>query len=332
MNENLLVYHSGEMQVFEEKLLRSKLDQRIEIKIGANKLNKIFPYEILIEGKPDKGLLESSENLRILIIPYAGLPTQTRDLLLGYPHIRVHNLHYNSIATAEHAVALLLAACKYLIPYDQNLRKNDWRSRYSPNPALVLNGKTVLILGFGHIGQHIAKILQCFGMRIIVIRNDSNKNLAPTINAQIFSIDKLSYSLAHADVFIIALPLTPSTRFLINKTNIHYLQKHTVLVNIGRGEIIDQSALYLALKNRDIAAAGIDVWYSYPSCKSSRENTPPSDYPFSELENVVMSPHRAGGLNAKEIEELRILHLAAMLNAAANGEPLPNQIDVQQGY
>ncbi|MFN2168962.1 MAG: hydroxyacid dehydrogenase, partial [Anaerolineae bacterium] len=77
-------------------------------------------------------------------------------------------------------------------------------------------------------------------------------------------------------------------------------------------------------------AAGLDVWYRYPEDKAARSNTPPAAYPFHELDNVVMSPHRAG--HTAEAETLHLEHLARLLNAAARGEPLPNPVDLEAGY
>jgi phosphoglycerate dehydrogenase-like enzyme len=88
--------------------------------------------------------------------------------------------------------------------------------------------------------------------------------------------------------------------------------------------------LYLALRDGRLQGAGLDVWYNYPPDEAARINTPPADYPFSELENVVMSPHRAGG--TLETGRLRMTHLAKLLNMAARGEPIPNCLDLERGY
>ena len=102
------------------------------------------------------------------------------------------------------------------------------------------------------------------------------------------------------------------------------------LVNVGRGPIVDEAALYNALRNGTLHAAGLDVWYNYPADEAGRSHTLPSAYPFHELENVVMSPHRAG--HSSETETLRMGHLMVLLNAAARGEPMPNRLDVRVGY
>ena len=98
----------------------------------------------------------------------------------------------------------------------------------------------------------------------------------------------------------------------------------------GRGGIVEEAALYGALRDHKLAAAGIDVWYRYPKNEAERRTTAPSQYPFHELANVVMSPHRGG--DSMETEKLRMTHLAILLNAAAQGKAIPNQVDVAKGY
>jgi phosphoglycerate dehydrogenase-like enzyme len=117
---------------------------------------------------------------------------------------------------------------------------------------------------------------------------------------------------------------------MIGKEEINLLPPNAILVNVGRGPVVDQETLYQALKDKQLHSAGIDVWYNYPQDEDSRANTPPADYPFHELENVVMSPHRGGG--AMDVEILRMEHLAHLLNTAAKGEPIPNRVDLTRGY
>ncbi len=101
-------------------------------------------------------------------------------------------------------------------------------------------------------------------------------------------------------------------------------------MNVGRGAIVDEGALYQALKNGQLAAAGIDVWYNYPKDEASQANTPPSQYPFGELDNVVLSPHRGG--DDKDIDVARMRDLAELLNAAARGNEMANRVNVVAGY
>jgi phosphoglycerate dehydrogenase-like enzyme len=129
---------------------------------------------------------------------------------------------------------------------------------------------------------------------------------------------------------MVCLPHTPETTGFLGARELDLLPEHAVVVNIGRGPIVDEAALYAALREGKIHGAGLDVWYNYPPDEEARAHTPPSDYPFHELDNVVMSPHRGGG--SAETDRLRMIHLARLLNAAARGEAMPNRIDLQRGY
>jgi phosphoglycerate dehydrogenase-like enzyme len=117
---------------------------------------------------------------------------------------------------------------------------------------------------------------------------------------------------------------------MLNAERIAKLQNHSIVVNVARGPIVNEQALYEALKLKTIAGAGLDVWYRYPEDEVSREHTPPATYPFHELDNVVMSPHRAGG--SRQNESFRLQHLAQVINALARGATHPTKVDVEAGY
>ncbi len=122
----------------------------------------------------------------------------------------------------------------------------------------------------------------------------------------------------------------PETDGLIGEPELRLLAADAVLVNVGRGPIVDEAALFHALHDGRLHSAGLDVWYNYPTGEDSRACTPAANFPFHELENVVMSPHRAGA--TVESNTLRMDHLASLLNKAAGGESLPDRIDIQAGY
>jgi phosphoglycerate dehydrogenase-like enzyme len=136
--------------------------------------------------------LQASPNLRILVIPFAGLPEVTRQVLVDFPHLTVYNLHHNAALTAEMALALLLAAAKFIVPSDQALRRNDWRPHYQPPPALSLHGKTALILGFGHVGQRIGGACAALGMRILAIRRHPQSPISLNYPAEIYGPEALT--------------------------------------------------------------------------------------------------------------------------------------------
>ena len=309
--------------------LRENLAEEVRLTNGPE-LPSPPDYHVLVAGRPDREQLQASPNLHTLVIPFAGVPDSTRQLLAEFPHIAVHNLHHNAAMTAEMAVALLLAAAKFIIPFDQALRRNDWSARYEHNPSLTLDGMTALVLGFGQIGQRIAKACWALDMEVLAVRRNPQPTGSLDFKVEVQGLEALDELLERTHALLIALPATPETKDLIGANELSRMQAGGVLVNVGRGAIVDQAALYTALKDGRLAAAGLDVWYNYPQDSAGRANTPPAGYPFHELENVVMSPHRAGA--SRESEAIRMAHLAALFNAAARGGPIPNQVDLQAGY
>ncbi len=308
--------------------LRDSLHPDVSLTAGAD-LPSGVNVQVLIAGRPQPEHLAACPNLRALVIPWAGLPEATRRLMEGHPDIAVHNLHHNALPVAEHALALLLAAAKFLVPMDRALRAGDWTPRYRANPSVVLAGKTALILGFGAIGQHLARLCQGLGMRVVAVRRSKGETHGRD-DVQVFTPDALPRLLPGTDALLVCLPHTGETAGFIGREDLALLPPTAILVNVGRGPVVDEAALYEALRDGRLYAAGLDVWYDYPADEAARSQTMPSAYPFHELENVVMSPHRAGG--STETEMLRMTHLAELLNAAAQGEPMPNRVDLSVGY
>lgn len=282
---------------------------------------------ILIAGRPSCDHLDRCPDLKALIIPWTGLPDTTRDLLVDYPHVAVHNLHHNAPMTAEMAVALLMAAAKKLIPVHQAFRQDDWSPRYrGEGSAIILDGKCALILGYGAIGQRVGVMCRALGMSVLGVRRNADDQ------PDVYPLESLPELLPRAHVLMICLPGTPETEDLIGEKELALLPEDAILVNIGRGPIVNEDALYRALKNHQLYAAGLDVWYNYPTDTESRHNTPPSKHPFGGLDNIVMSPHRAGAGGTREAEIRRMETLATYLNAASCGEPMPHRVDVSAGY
>jgi phosphoglycerate dehydrogenase-like enzyme len=282
---------------------------------------------MLIAGRPSREELVAFPNLEALIIPWIGIPPETLALIREFPKLSLHNLHHNADPTAEMAVALLLAAAKRIIPYDQALRAHDWRLRYQgSSEILLLAGKKALILGYGQIGQRIGKTLEAMGVEVMYIRR---KEILGG-SCGIYSISSLNDLLPEADFLILALPLTEETEGLIGEKELQLLPTSAVLVNIARGKIIQEAALYKALTEDWIFGAGLDVWYNYPACQKEQIGAPPGEFPWHSLENLVLSPHRAG--HVRETEQLRMGALADLLNQALQDGSLPNRVDPELGY
>jgi phosphoglycerate dehydrogenase-like enzyme len=315
-----------------EEALRERLDEGICVTIGES-LPEPAEFEVLVAGRPAREQLYASSHLKMLVIPWAGVAEKTRQLAKETPGLAVHNLHYNAAMTAEMALALMLAAAKFLVPADQALRRKDWSPRYESNRMLRLEGKTALVLGYGQIGQRVGKVCAALGMRVLGVRRHSPAAGAGSrdrAGVEVYGAQALHTLLPLAQVLVVCLPATAETDGLIGSEELELMPAGGILVNVGRGAIVDQAALFEALRSGYLAGAGLDVWYNYPTSPESRQDTPPADFPFHELEHVVMSPHRGG--SSQEAEVLRMEHLAALLNALARGEEVQNRVDLEAGY
>ncbi|MFH1700867.1 MAG: NAD(P)-dependent oxidoreductase [Candidatus Zixiibacteriota bacterium] len=278
---------------------------------------------ILISGSPEAKHLEASKILTTLVIPWAGLPKATRVLMKDYPHIAIYNIHHNAAVVAEHAVAMMMASARNLIPTDKIFRTNDWSPRYDKTSIFQLKGKTALILGHGAIGKQIAKICRTLGMKVAGLKRDFD------MAEGTYSTAELPAFLPKTNVLFICLPLTPETLGMIGKKELSLLPDNAIIVNIGRGAVIQEEALYSELKSGRLRA-GLDVWYQYPKKEKIWSVYPPSKFDFASLENVIMTPHLAG--HSDLVEEDRIAQLAELINNLASGKKPKTKIDINRGY
>jgi phosphoglycerate dehydrogenase-like enzyme len=223
---------------------------------------------------------------------------------------------------AEYVFGALL---RHEIPFDAadaTLRKGDWT--YRSGPLEVTHGeladKTIGILGYGRIGKAIAQRAKAFEMRVHAA-NRSPISPSPLVD-RAFRLDDLSAFWGSVDYAVAALPLTAETRGLIGAGAFAAMKPTAVLVNVGRGNTVDEAALYEALRSRRIAAAVIDTWYVYPS--PANPNPHPATLPFHELPNVVMTPHNSAWTDG--LIRRRRQAIAANIERMAAGEPCVNVV------
>ncbi len=312
------------------QVLRKNLDEGIIVSVADEMPDD---FHVLITGRPTDAELRASPHLHTLLIPFAGLPSETRERMKQYPEIAVYNLHHNNITTGEMALALLFACARQLIPAHNQFRQNDWSSRYLPLQQVILYQKTVVILGYGSIGQYIAPVLSALGMTVLGIRRTN-----PDPDNGIYTMADLYELLPQANVLMVALPATDETTGLLGEPEFELLPEQSIVVNVGRGAVIQPEAFYDALKSGKLHAGASDVWYDYPTGKPSPPfseditNHPPTDVPFHKLDNMVMSPHRGGAFGNADVERMRYTRIADLMNKLVRGELLPNQVDLSQGY
>jgi phosphoglycerate dehydrogenase-like enzyme len=174
-------------------------------------------------------------------------------------------------------------------------------------------GKTLGILGYGHIGQCVARRARAFDMEVLAIRRDTTQ---PDPHAVVRGPDALHDVLARADYLLITLPLTAETRGLIGERELKAMKPGAILVNVARADIVDEDALYQALAERRITAAALDVWYRYPTGPGPAL---PARRPFHELPNVLLTPHVSGWTEGMMDARSRLI--AENIRRTATGEP-----------
>jgi phosphoglycerate dehydrogenase-like enzyme len=189
-----------------------------------------------------------------------------------------------------------------------------------PAPWPELAGKTLGILGYGRIGQNVARRARAFDMEILAIRRDVGQSAGCELEL-LGGLDILDEVLRRSDYLAITLPLTAATRGLIGPAQLLLMKPTAVLVNVSRAEIVDERALYGALAARSIAAAALDVWYCYPTDAAP---TLPARQPFHELPNVLMTPHVSGWTDG--MLNARAVLIAENIARTSRGEPPLNQV------
>jgi D-3-phosphoglycerate dehydrogenase len=220
----------------------------------------------------------------------------------------------NIVSAAELAVALMLAAARHVAPASASLKAGEWkRSRYT---GIELYEKTVGIVGLGRIGVLVAQRLSAFGMRVIAYDPYVQAGRAAQMGVRLVTLDEL---LEQSDFVSVHLPRTPETIGLIGEEQLARVRPHLVLVNAARGGIVDEHALYIALKEGRIGAAGLDVFATEPC----------TDSPLFEFENVVATPHL--GASTDEAQEKAGIAVARSVRLALAGELVPDAVNVQGG-
>jgi phosphoglycerate dehydrogenase-like enzyme len=265
----------------------------------------------------------AATRLKLVQVPGAGLDRIDRAALPEGAWLA--NAYGHETGIAEYILGAMLGLTRGFSRLDAALRRGTWESQWAvgaaPPPLWPeLAGKTLGIVGYGRIGQGVARRARAFDMEILAIRRDVGQSAEDDLDL-LGGLDILDEVLGRSDYLVLTLPLTPATRGLIGEAQLRSMQATAVLVNVSRADIVDEQALYQALAERRLAGAALDVWYRYPT---EAVPTWPARQPFHELPNVLMTPHVSGWTEG--MMAARATLIAENIARAARGEPPVNQI------
>lgn len=258
--------------------------------------------------------LKTNPQLRWVQLPFAGVDAFS-SIIASYPAITFTSAKRSySEPVAEHALMLCMALGRVL---PERIRAKSWGKKYADS----LFDEDLLIVGGGGIAQQLVELLEPYRTQVTVIRKRVNEPFSNTQYSRVLGFDSLDKELGRAKFVVLACALTDETRFLFDATRIGKMRKDSYLVNVARGEIVNQNDLVDALQNGIISAAATDVTYPEPL---------PDDHPMWGLANLIITPHTADTMPI--VTRLFSKRLRENVAAFINAEPLVGLVSPELGY
>ncbi len=306
--------------------LEATIGDEIDLRLGASLDDDaaaplLADADVVISSEFTREMADKAPNLKL--VQCTGTGVNWIDMSALPPSVAVCNADGHEVGVTEYVIMTMIALNRDLLDMDRRLRNGDWLAHRS-EPQRELRGRTLAILGMGLIGREIARVASVFGMRVTGVSRRPDPARASVLGLDALAgIDDLPSVVSNADFVIVAVPLNDETVGLLGVDELNAMKPTGYIINIARGPVIDEAALYEALNTRTIAGAAIDVWYQYPG-EGEQDGVAPSQYPFHELDNVIMTPHVAGlteGTIRKRLEQYR-----ENLRRLARAEPLINVV------
>jgi phosphoglycerate dehydrogenase-like enzyme len=316
---------AGKVSMHKGDFLRERLqtDWRIEACDPATDpetFARFAPEADAMVGGHIAGPWPATPKLKLFQIPFTGFDFLTPDVL---PRGCIAcNTYEHETSIAEY---ILLTMLEWEIGLSKTRAEFTAKSWNGKGPAQSpvhgeVRGKTVGIVGYGHIGHEVAVRARAFQARVIGIGR-RERETPPELDWY-GTTDRLGDLCTEADYVIVCAPLNDQTKGMIGTEQFRAMKPTAFIVNVGRGPIIDEDALYTALSTGQIGGGAIDVWYQYPS--NDDPNPWPSKHPMQDLDNLIMTPHNSGW--TQEQIDRRWTFVAANLDRLARGEAPLNPI------
>lgn len=289
-----IVFHGANAAAFSPGFA-ALLDGPADVAVLPNMLRDAadeaaFRAAEVIVGTSFDATLPRPDALRLYHLPAAGYDAIAFEALP--PGTVVCNCFGHEAAIAEYVMAALLQRAVPLADADARLRQGEW-AWWAGAPERThgeIAGNTIGLLGYGHIGKAVAARAAAFGMRVHVA------NRSPVAEGggvdRYYPWDALPAFWGSADVIVVTVPLAEGTRGIVDAAAFRAMRPGAFVVNVARGPVIDEQALYDALHEKRIGGAAIDTWYRYPT--PGQITGEPSSLPFASLPNLVMTPHMSG--------------------------------------
>ncbi|MSO93047.1 MAG: phosphoglycerate dehydrogenase [Rhodospirillales bacterium] len=280
------------------------------------------------------GIWELAKKVKALIWLHAGCD-ELDFKMLKRRKIEVCNVRgANGTPVAEHAMALMLASAKRIINKHKAVLDAHWEppGGVPEHKGVMMKGKTVAVIGLGEIGTAVAKRSKAFEMTVIAVRRHPKRGNEGCAD-EVYGPKDLHKVLKRADFTVLATPITKETRAFIGAKEIACMKPSSFLINVARGNLIQEMPLYNALKNWKIAGFASDVWWNYENAIPASYHFPtPSRTDLQRLPNVTCTGNQAASgvwaLKDEIIQDYAVESLAAL----AKGKPMPRRIDLDLGY
>lgn len=247
--------------------------------------------EIILGPFITSKMIHLGSRIKLMQVPWTGIDTVNVDILKR-TDITLCNSHSNSHAVAELGIALTLDLLKKVTYHHNKLSKGNWnRDNHPLNiESRMLSNENIVIIGCGHIGIELAKLYQSFGATVIGFHEKKDTILH---DITILNMCHFDEHLKDASILVSTVPLVEFTKKIINDKLISKLNSDCMIINLSRAEIVDEDSIYYALKQCKIGGFASDVWWNVPK-RGETYSYVSKKYDFSQFDNIIMSPHRAG--------------------------------------
>jgi len=251
---------------------------------------KVRDYDVLVvrsRTKVTREIIEAGEKLKVVGRAGAGIDNIDVEAAKEKGVKVLNTPEAPAIAVAELTIGLLLSLARQIPRADSSMKEGRWAKKEFK--GWQLNGKTFGVIGLGHIGEKVARLAKAFGMKILITkRTPPSPEILKELEAEFVPLDEL---LRRSDIVSLHVPLTPQTHHMIGEREIQLMKDGAFIINTSRGAVIDEKALFKALKSGKLGGAALDVY----------EVEPPEDYSLMKLPNVVCTPH----IGAQTVEAQR---------------------------